>query len=215
MNIIAFDFSLNKPAMTAYVNGKISFYVFPLCIDLKTTTISESAGVNAINRNLTHIKDRTLDESELIIEHVTRASDLARLIVNTIKSLIPSNEIPETIIANEGFSFGSKGDAVLDLSGYKYILMKELIDNGFQNFKTYSPITIKATAGCAKRGMKKEDMIEAFRGQPRTIHKLIDILYECPEKMKKRTSYVQCLDDIVDSYWCYKTTINNIEHNII
>jgi len=200
--------------MTAYVNGKISFYVFPLCIDLKTTKILESAGVNVINRNLNHIKDKVFNESELMIEHVTRAAMLAKLIVDTIKSLIADSEIAETIIANEGFSFGSKGDAVLDLSGYKYILMKELIDNGFQNFKTYSPITIKATAGCAKRGMKKEDMIEAFRRQPRTIHKLIDVLYETPDKMKKKTAYVQCLDDIVDSYWCYKTTINTVKSTV-
>ena len=29
----------------------------------------------------------------------------------------------EAIISNEGFAFAAKGDAALDLSGYKYILM--------------------------------------------------------------------------------------------
>ena len=99
----------------------------------------------------------------LIIEQVSRAKDLADMIVSYIIKRLDEIQCPITdaVIANEGFSFASSGNAVLDLSGYKYILMSALIDKGFKDFRTYAPITIKKTAECSKKGMGKEEMIQA------------------------------------------------------
>ena len=145
----------------------------------------------------------------MIIEHVTRSTNLAKLIVGTILKIIrPYNyNIDDIIIANEGFAFAAKGDAALDLSGYKYILMKELIDNGFSNFKTYSPITIKSTAGCAKKGMKKDDMITALGNEDNDLHLFIHTIRDHNDILKKKTSYVMCVDDLADAYWCLKTVV--------
>ena len=198
--IFAFDFSMNKPAMCCLVEDKISFYAWPLKLDKVTDEKLCSCDVNIFDRHLEPIKDKSLDESELILEHVTRASNLAKLIVDTIFEILkPYNyNIDDIIIANEGFAFAAKGDAALDLSGYKYILMKELISNGFKNFKTYSPITIKATAGCAKKGMGKED---------NDLHLFIHTIWGHNEILRKKTSYVQCVDDLTDAYWCLKTVV--------
>lgn len=207
--VFAFDFSMNKPAMACLIDNILSFYIWPLSIDNVSCEKLNNAGIVIYDRNLGPIKDKTLDESELILEHVSRASDLAKLIVKTIFDILsPYGYNPaDVIIANEGFAFAANGDAVLDLSGYKYILMRELIDNGFRRFKTYSPITIKATAGCAKRGMKKEDLIIALSNEDKSLHNFIKTLAENPEQIKKKTAYVMCTDDLTDSYWCLKTAV--------
>ena len=207
--IFAFDFSMNKPAMACLIENELSFYIWPLNIDKVTQEKLDSCDINIVNRKLNPIKDKSLNESELIIEHVTRSTNLAKLIVGTILKIIrPYNyNIDDIIIANEGFAFAAKGDAALDLSGYKYILMKELIDNGFSNFKTYSPITIKSTAGCAKKGMKKDDMITALGNEDNDLHLFIHIIRDHNDILKKKTSYVMCVDNLADAYWCLKTVV--------
>lgn len=207
--IFAFDFSMNKPAMCCLIENKLSFYIWPLTIDKVAYEKLELCNINIIDRKLNSIKDKSLDESELIVEHVTRATNLAKMIVNTILDILkPYNyNINDIIIANEGFAFSASGDAVLDLSGYKYILMKELIDNGFRIFKTYTPIQIKSTAGCAKRGMKKEDMITALGNEDNDLHLFIHTIWGYNEMLKKKTAYVMCVDDLTDAYWCLKTVV--------
>ena len=215
--IFAFDFSMNKPAMACLIENELSFYIWPLNIDKVAQEKLDSCDINIVNRKLNPIKDKSLNESELIIEHVTRSTKLAKMIVGTILKIIrPYNyNIDDIIIANEGFAFAAKGDAALDLSGYKYILMKELIDNGFSNFKTYSPITIKSTAGCAKKGMKKDDMITALGNEDNDLHLFIHTIRDHNDILKKKTSYVMCVDDLADAYWCLKTVVKKEDINCV
>ena len=193
--------------MTAYINGVIDIYVWPSQIDDKSYDRLTSCGIHVINRNLDHMKDGCFDQHNLIIEHIKRSTKLANMIVDTINTKVKTACINknDVIIANEGFAFSAKGDAALDLSGYKYILMYTLIENGYTNFRTYSPITIKKTAGCSKKGLGKDAMIEAFGNENPKNHHIIDVLQTNPDFLKKKTNYVLCMDDIADSYWCYKT----------
>ena len=75
-------------------------------------------------------------------------------------------------------------------------------------------ITIKKTAGCSKRGLGKDAMIEAFSMEPEGTHRIINILRQDPQLLKKKTNYVQCMDDIADSYWCLKTCQRDLNGNI-
>lgn len=207
--IFAFDFSCSKPAICTYIDNKISYAVFPAKIDDITFEKLKAADIQIFNRNLNPIsKNNTLSDSELIIEQVTRAKNLANMIVSYIIQTLENtnHSIDETIIANEGFSFASSGNAVLDLSGYKYILMSHLIDAGFKDFRTFAPITIKKTAGCSKRGMGKEDMIKSA-GIAEQGHNFNITIKNTPEKLKKKTAWIQCVDDLADAYWCMRTVI--------
>jgi len=208
--IFAFDFSLSKPAMSVLIENNIIFWLFPQHLDEKSVSIYTDVDVNVINRNLSVMSHKNFDESSLICEHVTRSRNLAKMITETIKDILTKYNcnVKDSYIANEGFAFSAKGDAALDLSGYKYILMESLMDAGFEKFVTYSPITIKKTAGCSKKGMGKEDMINAFINED-INHIFIKTLKEHPEYFKKRTSYIDCIDDLADSFWCLKTTIVN------
>jgi hypothetical protein len=211
--IFAFDFSCNKPAMTSYINGVINFYVWPSEIDDKSYDRLTSCDVIIHNRNLEKIKEKSLDQHELILEHTHRAIDLSNIILDLIDYLVHKNNIDkdDVIIANEGFAFSAKGDAALQLAGYKYILMERLIDHGYKNLKTYSPITIKKTAGCSKKGLGKDAMIEAMSRQD-DDHHLINILKNDPDYLKKKSNYVLCMDDIADSYWNLKTCIADVSN---
>lgn len=209
--IFAFDFSMNKPAMSALINGKLTFHVWASDIDDKSLGRLKDCGINIINRNLPKMKDGEFNEHELIIEHIKRSTNLANMILETIENLLkeesPDIKYEEVIISNEGFAFSAKGDAALDLSGYKYILMYTLINAGFKNFRTFSPITLKKTAGCSKKGLGKDAMIMALANEGKGVHPFIDIIRETPELLKKKTAFVMCTDDIADSYWCLKTTL--------
>jgi hypothetical protein len=211
--IFAFDFSCNKPAMTSYINGVINFYVWPSEIDDKSYDRLTSCDVIVHNRKLEKIKEKSLDQHELILEHTHRAIDLSNIILDLIDYLVHKNNIDkdDVIIANEGFAFSAKGDAALQLAGYKYILMERLIDRGYKNLKTYSPITIKKTAGCSKKGLGKDAMIEAMSRQD-DDHHLISILKNDPDYLKKKSNYVLCMDDIADSYWNLKTCIADVSN---
>ena len=207
--IFAFDFSCNKPAVCTFIDGKISYAVFPSKADSVVIEKLMAADVKVFNRNLDPIsKNSTLSDSDLIIEQVVRAKNLADMIVTyIIQVLIETNHtIDEAIIANEGFSFASSGNAVLDLSGYKYILMSRLIDAGFRDFRTFAPITIKKTAECSKKGMGKEEMIQAA-GKAEQGHLFNRTIMSAPENLKKKTAWVQCVDDLADAYWCMRTVI--------
>lgn len=212
-NIFAFDFSMNKPAMTSYINGEVKFYLWPSDLDGKSIDTLESVGVKIENRNLPKIKEHGYNSHQLIIEHVNRATELAKTIVDEINRIADENKISreDIIISNESMAFSAKGDATLDLSGYKYILMYTLINNGYKVFRTYSPITLKKTAGCSKKGMGKDDMIEALGNE--SGHLLFEVIKDKKELLKKKTNYVKGLDDIADSYWCFKTALNDEQNS--
>ena len=207
--IFAFDFSCSKPALCMLINDKLSYAVFPAKIDSTTIDKLRSVDVKVFNRNVDPIsKNNKLSDSDLIIEQVIRARNLADMILSYIMQVLieTGHTVEDAIIANEGFSFASSGNAVLDLSGYKYILMNTLISAGFKDFRTYAPITIKKTAECSKKGMGKEDMIQAA-GKAERRHEFNRAILENPETLKKKTAWVQCVDDLADAYWCMRTVI--------
>ena len=217
--IFAFDFSINKPAMCAFIDNKLYFYFWPINIDKVSKETLENCNVKVIDRQLDNIHEKEYDESSLICEHVTRATDLSKMIVSTIIGILDKHHIQDysnVIIANEGFAFGANGNAILDLSGYKYILMNELMQNGFKIFKTYAPTSLKATAGC-KRGTTKEDIVNNLANELDTLHPLFYKVKHENNSLRKKKNYVIGLDDIADSFWCLKTAIRkeNIDNIIL
>lgn len=206
--IFAFDFSCNKPALCSNINGEISYAVFPSDIDEVSKNKLEAVDVNVFNRELPPMsKSKKMSDSELMVEHITRARHLADLIVSYIWSKLKNTgySSKDSVIVNEGLSFSSKGNATLDLSGYKYILMDRLMEDGFKKFYTYAPNTIKKTAECSKKGMGKEEMIQAAGNEP--VHKFNNAIKNDPMSLKKKTAWVPCVDDLADAFWCMKTYI--------
>lgn len=203
MNIIGFDFSINKPAACIFANETYKFISWPYGISDKHLKVFSESGITIVER--TDNKDKGNNISEKMRYEVENALYISRLIIDSIKPYL--NE--DTIIAFEGLSYASKGDVVLQLGGYKYILMAELSKYmSTDNMYTYSPITIKSIAGCAKKGMGKIDMINKFIEEGPDCQ-FRDSLRNEPDifKTPKSKNWIVHIDDLVDAYWVIQTIL--------
>ncbi len=201
MNIIGVDFSINKPAICIYAKGNYYFFAWPWGLKESHKKIFQKNGVNIIDR--IDDKNKGNNISSKMRYEVSNSLYLSNLIVNTIKEYLNS----KTFISFEGQSYGSKGDVVLQLGGYKYLLMSKLNSYiSFEKMYTYSPQTLKMIAGCSKKGKTKQDMIEAFIGT-NIKSKFREALKNNKELFlnKKGINYIPVVDDLIDSYWALET----------
>jgi len=203
MIYVGFDFSCNKTACCILKNNEFIFNFWPLELDKKSIDKLVNADIHVYNR-LRPLKGTT--SSEKFRWHVNMAQTLSHNILNDLKNLLIDDEV---VIAFEGSSFGSKGDAGLQLAGYRYILVNELGKlYGLENIYTYAPLTIKSVAGCATKNKKgKDSMINAFI-EKEINHKFRDILKNDSMLLKKKTNFVPGVDDLVDSYFILETLRN-------
>ena len=228
--VFAFDFSINKPACTVYRNifgeEDLLFYIWPMELTKKERSVYEEID-RASNqftckcRDLEAIsKDSKYTTSQLALEHTKRSVYLADMIAKDLDKLIGViGNKDRVIIASETLSFGSKGNSTLDLATYKGVLLGTLYKT-FHNVEmyAYAPGTIKSIAGCAtkdKRG-DKHAMIKAFLEEdfPKTnefTQRLADHKLEYVKTKGKSAGeieYFHCVDDIVDSYFAFKTLVS-------
>lgn len=205
MNLIGIDFSINKPAATILNKDGYKFIGWPYNLQKRLPEVYKSAGVDIIER--TDIKEKGADTSIQMRNQVVNADYLANLISETLHPYLNAN----TYLAFEGISYGSSGDVILQLGGYKYMIMNELKNYMDMNkIFTYAPTTVKKTAGCSKRGLGKHAMIEAFTSisKPNSLKDALRADKLDLNFMKKGgNNYIDHLDDVVDSYWVLETLI--------
>lgn len=209
MKIFGFDFSVSKPAMCYYdtKTKKMEFYCWPMHEDDKSIEKLLSAGVNIKNRNLLPLSKKNYDtNNKMVLEHTKRAAQLSDIIAEDMFKLIKNTSLDDVYVCSEGLSFGSKGNQTLDLSGYKYSLLTTLYKKGITNIYTYPPISIKKVAKCSKQGeWSKDFMIQAIKETNPQAHKFIYSLIYNELDLKKKSNFVNCVDDLVDSYWALRT----------
>lgn len=201
MTLIGFDFSINKPAVCILNDNKYTFISWPYGIDIRAVNAFREAGITIIDRE--DDKDKGEGITSQMRYEVANSQYLSNLIRETLIPWLNG----DTLIAFEGLSYGSKGDSGIQLGAYKYMLMDRLSEVvPICNMFTYSPITVKSVAKCAKKGMGKNEMITAFieRG-PKNKFRMK--LFEFPEKFQtpKAKNWIVHLDDLVDSYWVIQT----------
>lgn len=208
--LIGFDFSMNKPAATIYFRGQYYHYFWPLKITNKQQKMYEDADVSIVNRNMSSVDTKTVENSQLVLIHTIRSTDLANLIINDIDELITNKfELTdyELYVCSEGLSYASKGDATLNLATYKGVLLSKIYEHygdHLTRLYTYSPITLKATAGCSSKDDRadKTKMIKKYIAQNNDIKLRLCL---ANGYMKAKTNYIAGIDDLVDSYWALKT----------
>lgn len=208
--LIGFDFSMNKPAATIYFRGQYYHYFWPLKITNKQQKMYEDADVSIVNRNMSSVDTKAVENSQLVLIHTIRSTDLANLIINDIDELI-TNKFKltdyELYVCSEGLSYASKGDATLNLATYKGVLLSKIYEHygdHLARLYTYSPITLKATAGCSSKEDRadKTKMIKKYIAQNNDIKLRLCL---ANGYMKAKTNYIAGIDDLVDSYWALKT----------
>jgi len=202
MTLIGFDFSINKPAACVLHENKYHFISWPYGIKEQIINEYRNAGVDVIDREDDKEKGDTL--SDKMRYEVENSQYISNLISGSLLKYLNRN----TYIAFEGLSYGSSGDVGIQLGGYKYMLMSKLSELvPLENMFTYSPITIKSVAECAKKGMTKADMIDKFISVGPNQCKFRMKLFEFPERFQtpKSKNWVIHLDDLVDAYWALET----------
>lgn len=223
MKLFGFDFSIAKPAMCYYntETKEMKFYTWPSSIDKKSLTNVTNAGVDIKCRNLDTVP-KGISSTDLVRIHTERSINLASIIADDVFELIGETDLSDVHVASEGFSFMSKGNVMLDLSGYKYVLLTTLYGRGIRNLYTYSPITGKNTAKRAMGGSKdikmeytKTFMIDAIKCTNPKQHKFINTLVNETESLRRgKENYSVTVDDLVDSYWILRTMCER-EFNIV
>ena len=117
MILIGFDFSINKPAATVLMDGKLKFFIWPKKLSGPEEKIYARTEVHVLNRHLDEVsKKSNLSTSQMTLEHTKRSIDLAETIVSDLKEYIKNHEDQEIDVASEGLSFASKGNSNLDLA---------------------------------------------------------------------------------------------------
>jgi hypothetical protein len=215
--IIGVDFSIKSPAITLSTSGKeLSFLCFPRKSVVKEDTVLslKAAGVD-VNlledaAPLPKVKNIAILERSSLNDAIM----LNTVIVDKISSIKKKEQ--QLIVGIEGFSFGSTGNRLAQISGYQwslrfYLYIKSLMSPA--NFYTYAPMTVKSTAG--KGNYKKEQMIEAFiKSDDARLHKnsFWKALSESPQTFQtKKGNWLKPIDDIVDSYWVFRTVERDVE----
>lgn len=204
---------MNKPACTILYDKKFYFFIFPTALTQKQIDAYTDANVCVRCRNLKPISTKDKN-SQIVLEHTIRSTDLANLIISTIddflENILQVDKETPMYVSSEGLAYSAKGDATLNLATYKGVLLSKMYEHYFGRMKglwTYSPITMKSVAGVAKKGELKDKtkMIKAF---------VREDLNECPfqDALKKgllisKSNFIPCVDDIVDSYWAVKTML--------
>lgn len=210
--LIGFDFSINKPAATILYNNKYYHYFWPLSVTKQQQKLYEDADVYIYNRRLESIKAKSIENSQLVLIHTIRSTDLANIIIQDIDNII-QNIFKLTdydlYICSEGLSYASRGDATLNLATYKGVLLSKIYEHYGDHLKrlyTYSPISLKATAQCASKDdiKNKNKMIEKYILENNDIKLRLCLVNGF---MKAQTNYIKGIDDIVDSYWALQTMI--------
>lgn len=111
-------------------------------------------------------------------------------------------------VAFEGHSFNSKGNSLLELVSYQFLLrnmINMVMKISLENMYFYSPISIKSFAGGAK--FKKKDLLEKFilcDDPLLSKNSLYQEVVGLGDLCFKKDEVIKPLDDLVDSYWIVK-----------
>lgn len=172
MTIISLDFSILYPGVC-------------ICKDFKEWSWLSVVNTNVTKKDLKRIEDLTGTYPTIHIDftktrreknsqyHITERNKLVNylestnLLIKNLKAIIPEKD--DFIVSIEGISFGSKGNALVDISQATGIIKNKLIDtvlNGdADRFFVFSPSELKNAIGC-KGNAGKMDVFNKFIEDP-------------------------------------------------
>ena len=203
---VGIDFRIKSPAVTLLTNsGEWRFYTFARNSVAKEDfflTLKDN-GVNVIALP----DEPALKKTALLTERERSSITDALMQTRSVSKMLSEYSFSEEDrIAIEGFSFGSSGNRLAQISGYQWLLRSFLLEDceiGVEQLWFFSPMTIKATAG--KGNFKKEQMIQAFIDSDCDSEFATSLRNHPAEFQTKRGAWLKPVDDIVDSYWIAKT----------
>ena len=194
--------SKNSPGVCIREGDKLTFLSFIRGGESKKNKhhfdILRASGVQIIfNPRSTKLKEYT----ELEVWKVSDATLLSETIISHLPDQID-------MIGMEGFSYGSKGNAGLDIAGYAYCLRKSIFQKyGASKMCIFSPGNVKKVAGKGNAG--KEEIMRFFLSCEDVDIRNNDFWQNLSSGIL--SSSEKPVDDLVDSYYVQECALRYIK----
>lgn len=209
MTIISLDFSILYPGVC-------------VCKDFTEWNWLSIVNTNTTKKDRKRLDDLILEYPTINIDftdsrreknsqyHITERNKLinyleaTNLLINNLKTIISDQE--DFIVSIEGISFGSKGNALVDISQATGIIKNKLVDSildgDTDRFFVFSPSELKNAIGC-KGNAGKMDVFQKFIDDPIIESVKQSDLYKAIQKedwISNGTTVKSPIMDMVDAY---------------
>lgn len=209
MTIISIDFSILYPGVC-------------ICKDFKDYKWIAVVNTNNRKKDKKNLEDLVLEYPSIRIEytesrrvksnsyHITERIKLfnylesTNLLIKLLEEEIDKDD--DILVVIEGISFGSKGNALVDISQATGIIKNKLVDSildgDTDRFFVFSPGELKNSIGC-KGNAKKTEVFEKFLSDPILDSVKSSDLYKAIEKedwIREGDNIVSPIVDMIDSF---------------
>ena len=161
MSLISIDFSINSTAICVLNKGELHWFSFASNLDFNKKAFSVHNDLDGLGMNIhgyTREKPKDLDYVQEQSWKINNANYISYNIINAIAPYVDE----DTMFAIEGFSYGSRGNAFIDLITYNTFLKSKILRISKKDILVYPPKTIKKFF-TGNGNANKEKMLEAFK----------------------------------------------------
>lgn len=204
--LVGIDFSLNSPAFCVFKENQFTWGSLTRSERNRESFMKSSKKPYAVLSEFPEFTFLFLDKKNLPDDYTEKErikidyfQDLVDAFWSSILTICGDDEI---VVAMEGLSFASNGNALIDISMATALLRKKIVDHaGSQNFYVFSPTSVKKFA--LKGNAKKNELYEALVNLESTgtnLQKFTKILGENKEEWVTAGGNVnKPLDDMIDA----------------
>lgn len=207
-NIVGIDFSLNSPAFCCYKDGKYTWGSLTRSDRGEESHLKNPKKPFSILHSEQEFRFIFMNKKGMPEEYSSRERIKIVYFLEIVESLwedilkIMGNS--DFLVAMEGLSFSSNGNALIDISMATALLRRKIIAKiGAENFYVFSPTSIKKFA--KKGNAKKDELYEAlcnFKEDGTNLVNFSNILKaNISEWITPAKAVNKPIDDIVDATW--------------
>lgn len=230
-NYVGIDTSLSSTGMYIILKNNKEYY-----FNYKNTPkLSKWHKVLSYVKYTSYDNVKTDEYGTTEITKLLNYDNITTKIINDITSVIDKNEIEDTIIVTEGYSYSSSNtSSLIDLIGYATLLRNKILKLNILDFIIKPPSTLKMETGActyeptvkeiggknprteysfkneiglSAGSFQKHDMFEALYDNPNININLKTSLKEHKVDILKMKSIPKPIDDIVDGIWLVFTEV--------
>lgn len=208
MTIVSIDFSILYPGICIVKDFKD--FKWSAIVNTKITK-KEKENLDALtklypNLSINYTSSKRKTEAEYHLTERTKLINYQELIDLIIKEILEKTDDDNIICAIEGISYGSKGNALVDISQstgiLKIKLIEEVLKNQHERLFIFSPSELKNAIG-AKGNAGKLDIFNKFKTDPVIESVKESDLFKAVNSQKwiqNGEKIVSPIIDMVDSY---------------
>lgn len=208
MTIVSIDFSILYPGICIVKDFKE--FKWSAIVNTKITK-KERENLDGLvklypNLSISYTSSKRKTEEEYHLTERTKLINYQELVDLIIKEILDNTEDDNIICSIEGISYGSKGNALVDISQstgiLKIKLIEEVLNNQHERLFVFSPSELKNAIG-AKGNAGKLDIFKKFKEDPMIEAVKESDLFKAVNSQKwiqNGDKIVSPIIDMVDSY---------------